>query len=421
MNIPNLNSKEIFAYPHNGKYLLYAPLADIVGFADELEILSMEEKLGKGEEDDTVNYILAESDRNIDRSGTWSQQTELTILLNQKCNFACSYCYSKEGRDQTEISLELVKKALNHFLNPERGKSLSVVFSGGGDPILSFDIFREAVIYTKHIANLRCLCVEIGIVTNGSTLKDEYITFIKQNHVNLVVSCDILRDVHNAQRSHYDIVAATIDRLCEQGINVGIRSTITPLNVERMKEMVEELHIRFPKVHEAAFEPVLNKDLFPTVLSLNDFYNNFIIHIFEAISYGNQLGITIGNTSINNIDTNKTRACLGKEVLTPHGQLTACSRISSPKEAHYKSFCYGNLSLADGFNVDYNRYKEIIAYNVDSYESCQSCLAKYHCSGGCLLARKSLPNEYFEAYCHFNRELVKKVILSKYDIQYDNE
>ncbi len=416
MNIPLLNSRDVFVYPHEGEYLLYAPLSSTIGLVSEEDVLSLERNLSKGVDDETLNEILSDSEESVVQVLPWAQQPELTILLNQKCNFSCSYCYSKDGRDQTVLSWDIVKEVLNRFISPSRGRSLSIVFSGGGDPILSFDIFRQAVLYARQLADSREINVEIGIVTNGSTLKQEYIDFIKDNKVDLVVSCDILKDVHNKQRSHFDVVAATIDHLCEQGMQVGLRSTITPLNVDRMVEMVEELHRRFPKVQGAAFEPVLNRELFPSVSSLRAFYDSFVTEIFKAVERGEQLGVKIGNTIINNVDTNKIRACLGKIVVTPRGELTACSRLSSPKESHYEDFCYGKVTETEGFLLDNERYQKIISHDVKSHKECQACLAKYHCSGGCLLARKSLPGDYIEAYCHFNREMVKRVLLSKCEI-----
>lgn len=416
MNIPLLNSKDIFAYPHEDGYLLYAPLTSTVAFVGEADIMDMEENLRNGVADEMLEGIISDESEPILTVLPWEKQTELTILLNQKCNFSCSYCYSKNGRDHTVLNIDVIRSVLDQFISPERGNSLSIVFSGGGDPVLSFDVFRESVVYAREVAERHGIDVEIGVVTNGSTLKQEYIDFITANNIGLVISYDILKDVHNSQRSHFDVVAATLDLLCEQGVQVGIRSTITPLNVERMEEMVEELSRRFPKIKGAAFEPVLNRELFPTASSLRDFYDSFANHIFLAIERGNQLGVTIGNTIVNNVDANKVRACLGKIVITPQGELTACSRLSSPKESYYADFFYGKATAAGGFVIDSARYNRIISHDVGSHNECQSCLAKYHCSGGCLLARKTLPSDYIDAYCCFNREIVKRVLLSKMKI-----
>ncbi len=433
MNIPCLNKRDVLVCEHEGGFLLYAPLANVVAVASAQEVATLEQNLAEGRIDDTLEALLANEGEGVEQLLPWNEQNELTILLNQRCNFSCSYCYSKDGRDKTQLDIDTIKAALDQFLRAERctpqgsngtdcrRRPISITFSGGGDPILSFDIFQQAVAHAQRLASERGIEVEMGIVTNGSKLEAEHIAFIKENGVELVVSCDILEDVHNAQRSHYDVVSQTIDTLCREGLSIGLRSTITPLNVERMVEMVDEMHRRFPLVQGAAFEPVLNKELFPTSQELSKFYARFAQNIFEAIERGHHLGLVVGNTVVNNVDTCKVRSCMGKTVLTPHGTVVACSRISSPREAHYKDFLYGKATAEHGISIDQTRYEDIFAHDANTHTACLACLAKYHCSGGCLLARKSLPQDYIDAYCRFQRQMVKHVLVKRMNNEANEE
>ncbi len=413
MKTPYLNSREIFAYPNGDGWLLYAPLADIAAVCSEEDILKMEDNCLNGREDETLSYILENNKGNIVPITPLEKNTELTILLNQVCNFSCAYCYSKNGRDKTVLEESLLISALDSFITHERGDSLSIVFSGGGDPMLSYNLFRKAVVFAQDKAAERGVEIDLGVVTNGSLLKDKYVDFIKERNVGLVVSCDILKDVHDMQRSHYDVVASTIDQLCAKGLRIGLRSTITPLNVNRMVEMVDELAVRFPAVRSAAFEAVLSKEVFHTAEELRDFYKSFVVNIFKAIRHGEEIGLSIGNTTINNIDSNKVRSCLAKMVVTPQGDLAACSRLSSPLEEAYNFFRFGNVDAGKGLMIDQDRYDLIMSNNINSFKECSSCIAKYHCSGGCLLARKTLPQDYMAAYCDFNREIVSKALINK--------
>lgn len=406
--IPSLNRFNIFAYPKEDGYMLYAPLSGIAAFVSENEMRHMETLACDDREDDTLN-AFKDSDTEVFVTRNPYTITELTILLNQKCNFSCSYCYSADGREKTVLDDKLLRAALDFFVKADRGKELQIVFSGGGDPMLSFDKFRMAVEYAQRKALEQELVLQVGIVTNGSTLTDEHIEFIKKHEVELVVSFDILKDVQNAQRSHYDTVAATLDTLCDNDVCFGLRATVTPLNVARLEEMVEELNQRFPKIKSAAFEAVLSKELFDTPASLGLFYRTFESNIFRARQLGEKYGIIIGNTIINNLNSCKERACLGKLVLTPYGQLTACSRISSPHEKFYSSFLYGKVGEA-GLEVEHVKYDSLMANNAHMWSECQSCIAKWHCSGGCLLARLSLPEDYFKEYCCFMKRMVVHVL-----------
>lgn len=403
--IPTLNKFDIFAFKQPGDMvMLYAPMANVVAEIGYDEMLTLEHQASKGLYSSELAALL-DKEVNLYKSQLPDMITELSILINQRCNFSCAYCYSANGRDNKEMSLEQLISIIDWFIDKKRGSSLDITFSGGGDPMLSFNLLRKGIEFAFDKARSLSIKINIGIVTNGSTLTHEQMDFISQYNIGLVVSYDIIEDVHNAQRSHYDIVTSTIDELCHRNIKFGIRSTITPLNVTRQEEMVEVLHKRFPMVSSAAFEAVLNKSLFPTSKDLDKFYLDFEEHIFNAQILGTNYGITIGNTIINNVDTCKERACLGKLVATPYGDITACSRISSSKEAHFSKFVYGRVDTT-GVYVDNIVVSKLLERNVRTYKECYSCIAKYHCSGGCLLARYSLPTEYFKCYCDFMKRMV---------------
>lgn len=407
---PLLNSNDIFAHPSDGAYLLYAPLAGCAAMCDADELTMLESMLAAGDIQEDLAALLERSQPVLEPQDAGSV-AEMTILLNQVCNFSCSYCYSARGRDKSVVDRQHLLRAIDMFVNPDRGNKLSLTFSGGGDPMLSFDLLVEAVEHARQLAQQRGITLDIGVVTNGSLLSDEKIAFIRHSKLQSVVSCDILPDVHNAQRSHYEVVAATIDRLCDEGLAVGLRSTITPLNVSRMEEMADVLHSRFPRVRSAAFEAVLNPSLFADIHALREFYREFAERIFTAIDHGRALGIEIGNTLVNNVSVCKTRSCLGKLVLTPHGSLTACSRIASPADAHYQDFIFGRIGLQEEILIDHDRYETIMQSANCHLDECSSCIAKYHCSGGCLLARKQLDDAQLQAYCEFNRDIVVRKIM----------
>lgn len=398
-------------------YLLYSPLCAVLCIASESEVKNLE-TLADNNDHDSFIETLADNVWEICQVSFPHDITELTILLNQKCNFACSYCYSAKGRSSQVLDSESIKTVIDYFVVRDRGERLQIVYSGGGDPVLSFAEFRYAVEYATRKAAEQGIMLSIGMVTNGSTLTDEYIEFIRRYQIELVISCDILEDVHNRQRSHYDVVAKTIDRLCDAGVSIGIRSTITPLNVKRQSEMVEVLHERFPGIHCAAFEVVLSKDLFPKVSDLKCFYDDFIEHIFEAQRIGRKYGITVGNTIINNVRSVKSRSCLGKLVVTPFGDLMACSRIASEKENFFDDFVYGKIKNGN-IEIDTKRYSTLMNHNVYKEPECTDCVAKWHCGGGCQLARLSYSKTYMETYCEFIREMTWRAISDNYTMACD--
>ena len=417
LNIPLLNSNNIFTYSIGKEFFLYAPLSEIICNVTEDEISDLENELQKKSErskNELLN-IIKENKSEFFSIQSLQQSNELTILLNQICNFTCAYCYSAKGRSNVSLDTMKMRTILEYFICGNTNSHLEIVFSGGGDPVLSFEKFSIGVEYAKVVAAKEDKTVSFGIVTNGSKLNDKYIDFIIRNNIGLVVSFDILEDVHNTQRSSYNVVACTLDKLISKGIPFGIRSTITPLNVNRMHEMVEELHNRFPEAKSAAFEVVLNDKLFASIDELRSFYTSFKENIFRTIDLGYDYGISIGNTIINNIETCKDRACFGKIVVTPDGNITACSRISSSKEDFFDNFLYGYIDN-NSVNIDYNKYDTLNKKNVYTYKECSSCIAKWHCSGGCLLSRHVYNEKYFGEYCKFMQDMTIETLIRKFNL-----
>jgi radical SAM protein with 4Fe4S-binding SPASM domain len=343
----------------------------------------------------------------IIKTGTIEDVTELSILLNNTCNFSCSYCYSAQGRSNKSIDKQKLYAALSFFIDKKRthSNSLKLVFSGGGDPLMSCTLLNEAIVFADELAKKQGITMQYGIVTNGSLLNEEFIGLVKQYSIHVVISFDVLEEVQNSQRGKYEEVCEGIRFLIHHDLFPGIRSTITPLNVCRMEEMVEEMLTRFPALGGIAFEPVLNRSLFSSPNELKTFYKTFVIQYFKSAKLGLENNLYVGNSTVNDSQINKERACINKFVITPEGEITACSRISSPKEEFYEHFLYGKISDSGKLLIDKNKRDNIMQKNVYYYPECTSCSAKWHCAGGCLLARYIYPPEYFQIHCDFIREM----------------
>lgn len=385
--------------------LIYAPLAGLALRASTEEAEDIERVAsGQPSTPESVEvWNMLQAKEPVMGCSSPTDIDEMTILLNQRCNFTCTYCYSARGRSKAELSTAQIHRALEFFVKRNRGNRLSIVFSGGGDPMLSFDKFQEAVNYAEKLAEPQDITLDIGVVTNGSTLADTQINYLKEHRVQTVLSFDILKDVHDRQRSHFDVVAGTLRKMVDEGLPFGLRCTITPLNVCRQCEMVEMLHRVFPQVSSAAFEAVLSRELFMTTEKLASFYDAFVTHFFEARRLGDGYGIDIGNTVMRSVGCRKMRACPGKLVVTPDGTLSACSRVSVAKEPHYDLFRYGHTD-SEGVTVDEDKYGELMDENALRHEECAECIAQWHCGGGCLLARRVL-SEGITAYCTFMRRM----------------
>ena len=414
---PYLNSVGIWPVDAFDRKFLYSPLAGIIAEADASEIANYEHRLSSGEVSDDLLPLIVK----WDTTGILypDETSELTILINQRCNFACRYCYSANGRSKAELQEELFPVLVNWFVRKERlevsgAEKLSVTFSGGGDPTLSMGKVRRIIEMVRSRAEVLNIPVTFGMVCNGSKIQTEDIYFIRDYIDNIVISFDVIPEVHDLQRSNYQIVVETMRKLTDNGIRYGLRSTITPLNVERMEEMIETLHRNFPQCTSIAAEVVFDPDMWKNETELLAFYDRFADGFIKARKLADRYGISLGNTIEMSSDGLKTRACEGKVVVTPDGRLTACSRVATSGDRNYDDLLFGEVT-EDGVRYDRARYDAIMSVKADRFHECDGCFARYHCGGGCMLARLSYSPVQIALYCNLTRKLLKYKIFYELD------
>lgn len=424
MNFKSLSENDIYAIPagdiwnvpQDELYFIYSPLSGHILIARQDELIEIEDvcsgkKTGTDIQNNLLEQFKKEHNLNVYKiPDNHHGITEVDILMNFKCNFKCSYCYSAAGRSSKEVSFEDVKVVVDYLFSPDRSQdnTYRINFSGGGEPLMSFPLIKKAVDYTKEKAKLSSCKYSHGLVTNASLLTSEIIDFIKEEKINLVVSFEVLKEFQDLERGSYDTVARNIDLLLQKECPFGIRATITPLSVHSMKEMVEELQARFPKLKAIVFDTVLSADIFETPEQLSEYYHNFSTEYWSAKEAGAKIGIEVACNAIELAGILRTRACRGKIVLTPDGAISSCARVSSPQEELYDKFVYGKVE--DGnLKIDDIKFSEMMEENnIYTRTECQKCYARWNCGAGCWLFSKSFPKEFEAPFCNFTKSSLKK-------------
>ncbi len=417
MDTPCLNSKNIFAVPAGDFwnidsekiFILYAPLSGQSALVQRNDIEKME-SCAAGMTDDTrtshlIERLSAVADLHFFRMNKDPEEiNQVDILSNYTCNFKCVYCYSAKGRSNKVIEWESIKAVIDNLFcsGKEQRQAYNINFSGGGEPLMSFDLIKKTVDYIEAVAG--GYKYNLGIVSNCSLLTPEIADFLKEHDINLAVSFEILKELQDRERGEYDKVASNIDLLLSRKVKFGIRTTFTHESVGRMSDMITELHDRFPLINSVVFDVVLSPDLFKTPDDLDSYYKDFITEYFKAKKYGETLGIFVSSIAVETLNMLRDRTCEGKIVLTPMGTISACSRISSPEETLYKDYIYGEVKNGR-LCFDKEKFNQIMAdNNVYTQEICRNCYAKWNCGGGCRLFHNSFGEEYLPAKCNFSKE-----------------
>ncbi len=160
------------------------------------------------------------------------------LVLSQKCNLTCSYCYAQGGdfgQESRLMDAATMKRALDRIA--ALADDTLVVSFFGGEPLLNFGLMKETVAYGNELARKQGIQLRYALTTNGTVMTDEILTFIKEHVPHVAVSLDGTalvndreRQFRNGSRGVHDSVVETIGKLKEVGIRFGIRATVTERN-----------------------------------------------------------------------------------------------------------------------------------------------------------------------------------------------
>ena len=174
-----------------------------------LEMIKNKVLVGENGDDDGLNALRAE--RRAACQDT--SQLDLTVLVTEKCNFGCPYCYEKHAHHQ-EMSPQTMERLLEFIENaaPER---LKIIWFGG-EPLLRFDIIQTL---TSRVTALG-IPFSAGLITNGWLLTPEVTNTLDSLNIEMIqVTVDGPPQIHNQRRFHlkhgnsFQVIQSNLDRL----------------------------------------------------------------------------------------------------------------------------------------------------------------------------------------------------------------
>lgn len=420
-----LTRNNIFVLTDSGMNIIYMPFANHAILVTDEQVWELRDAFeGKIEASSpVVEDILQHCNDRLHTVWRTSHCVDdllnLMILPNNRCNFHCTYCYSAYGRTNSEIKIETLLCGLRYFLSPDRiaGKRVTISVLGGGEPLLSWNIVKQGLEYVYKLTASRGDVLPISLVTNGSIVNDEIIGFCLEHNISLSVSFDILKDVQNKQRGKYNTVCDNINRLAASGLDLAFNTVITKDNVNRMEEMIECMRQNNGNVRKVSFKPIISNSYFADDGQRRDYYKNFVDNFFRAQSSAEQYGIWLTSTYQNAVLCLADRYCPGKFVITADGEISICHCVSSKRDIHYDKFIFGHIDTeADKVYINEEKLQTILSYDMNRYDRCADCPAKWHCAGGCYADGCHLTENEHIIYCESMRYFLFKYLKKRYNL-----
>ena len=205
---------------------------------------------------------------------------------------ACKYCYGARKSHYSKLDLDFAKCGIDEYV--ATGVVNGIRFFGNGEPTTEPELIKEICAYArKYRKDINC-----EIQTNGffNTSLAEWLAY---NMDEIWVSMDLLPETHDMFRVTVSgkPTSGVIERnlkyfqsLKDKRAMVGVRSTITPYNIDRQKEGIDYLYclgIRYIWV-DPIFEPVSEADD-KTFEPVNNMH--FARQFIEAREHAKKLGV----------------------------------------------------------------------------------------------------------------------------------
>ncbi len=199
----------------------------------------------------------------------------LYLLTTDGCNLGCHYCYIEnilpKNYKFSYMTEETAKEGVDLFVR-SLSKTIEepqIIFYGG-EPLMNLKVVIWAINYICELKKQKILPAKTNITinTNGTLLSPEFINFLVEKGIQIAVSLDGPREIHNMMRQYkngngtYDKVIHNCQMITKLGGNLGFSVTITKANIHQLEDILLWLHQTF-NINSIGFNIVIdrNKDV----------------------------------------------------------------------------------------------------------------------------------------------------------------
>ena len=336
------------------------------------------------------------------------------LLMTNRCNLACTYCYAAAGshapRDMSQAMARTVIRAACDNAGTNGQSRFGLSFHGGGEPTLNWSVLTDAVAYARNLP----LACDISLASNGVWSQGQR-DFICENIDSVTLSFDGVQAVHDAQRpsrsggGSFKKVFESTQRLDAAGVAYGIRMTAAPGAIDRLPESVAflcgETGVRAIQI-EGSF--TIERGVYADPPPEDG--HRFIEKFLQAARIASEKNVQVYYSGArpwvvaNAFCLAPTQALIA----TPTGRLVACFEAADDEHPYARDFTMGRVE-PQGVIQDLEAKKAFLERQESRKTSCRSCFCYWHCCSDCA-SRAMVSSAPDAVRCHINRELTKSMI-----------
>jgi|GEM_PF-4133968 len=322
------------------------------------------------------------------------------IVTNYKCNFNCTYCFEENIEKDTVIEESMIDMIYNIVHN--KANKVNIF---GGEPLLP-----ENKDVLSYIANT-FTDTPLEVTTNGYYLS-EYIDFLYENKIFVIVTLDGMKNTHNKTRQGFDTILSGVEKCIHRGIKLKVRSNIEAENIESVyelhrffREKYENIDIEFEMCPQFDtpdfFECTL--DVFNRELRSREYKDTLqYLPIINSILAGEKYYPKVYNCNAH------YAACY----FDPYGHMYSCGSVLGDEKLKFGDYY-------PEYKIDESSFW--LKYNFLNHSECKECSLSLLCGGGCVLSRFNMENGI--SNCDKAKHLLTKIltkILKEVDLYESN-
>lgn len=322
---------------------------------------------------------------------TYPKIDQLEFVLTTDCNLACMYCYINQNKDimSVDTMLSIIDKLDYHLTD-----KVSITLFGG-EPLLNLD----CIYAVKELKNRYKDKIEsITVVTNGTLLNEEIMSFIKKHDMGLSVSWDGEYETQKSTRpikhndGTYKYSFEKLTKLLKKYNHTAIKAMVSPCNMLNLVQNAEYFkNLGYDNIDFSLIRDDIWSDEDITMFKIQ---LNFLYMLYKQEKWAAQ-GVRIGlfDLPIHDylakriVGNNREYACFAGSTgvaIMPNGDIYPCARFGSNN-----LFKLGTLE-----NGLYTTHEELNARNVMVHAKkanytgeCDNCSINSFCYLGCLYSQ----------------------------------
>ncbi len=416
---------DIFAIPVEGKFIIYRPLLQLAfvgnrAMADlALELAGRTPVNAEGAPADAAAFLGAIGFLQADPApppapGADYRPTTAVLLLTNRCNLRCTYCYADGGHGPAaDLAVEVAQAAIDEVYQNalETGAArFELCFHGGGEPLQAWETLVAATAYARS----KSRPCEVSVVSNGVWTPRQR-RWVLENLDGVTISFDGARPTQDRQRplasgrGSFRTAMRTIQALDRARFSYGIRMTATaPWRglADDVRFICRETGCPTIQV-EPAFNTGRGVHQGPSEAQAQAFAEGFL-EAFEVAAEAKR-GLTYSGARPWLLTHAFCTAPYEALVANPAGQLVGCYEVAA---ADHALAGLSNVGRVEGgeVRVDAGARRRLLAYLAGRRAACRGCFCNWHCAGDCY-ARTAGRGPEGSPRCAMNREITMRLLL----------